>query len=192
MAARIMGIVASARKGMNTDRLVSAALGGARSRGAEIEKIYLNDLKIMPCQACEDFPHDRYCWFDDGMKEIYRVIDDADAIVVGTPAYFGCFSAQLKSMIDRCNCLAEMTTHPDDRVTFRTRVGKEKKGIFIWVAHLSRDASAALVSVRLWCRFANVDLVDTLVFTGSDRRDSGPALEEAMRKAFEAGARLAV
>jgi multimeric flavodoxin WrbA len=191
MPSRVVGIVGSARKGMNTDSLVSAALDGARSAGAEVEKIHLNDMQIRPCQACKEFPKDRYCWFQDGMETVYRALEEADAVVVGTPAYFGCISAQLKLMIDRCNCLAEMTTAPDDKVTFRTRMGKRKKGVFIWVAHLSKDVSIAHVPVKLWCRFANIELADTIVFTGSDRRDSAAARDESLRRAFEAGARLA-
>lgn len=192
MVARVAVIVGSPRKGMNTDLLVSSALDGARSAGADVEKIHLNDLSIRPCQACQQFPDDRYCWFEDGMDIVYRALEEADAIVVGTPAYFGCVSAQVKLMIDRCNCLAEMTAGPDDRVTFRTRMNNRKKALFIWVAHMSKDALAARAPMNLWCWFANAELVDTIVFTGSERRDSAATREELLQRAFEAGARLVV
>ncbi|MGE5485629.1 MAG: flavodoxin family protein [Ignavibacteriales bacterium] len=190
MTARVMGFAGSPRKGMNSDSLVSSALDGARSAGADVEKIYLNDLSIRPCQACGEFPEHRYCWFEDGMDVIYRALEEADAIVVGTPAYFGGVSAQLKLMIDRCNCLARMTAGPDGGVTFKTRMEKRKKALFFWVAHLSKDVSVAHAPVKLWCRFANIELVDTVVFAGSDGPDAVAAREEALRRAFEAGARL--
>ena len=47
---KVVGIVTSPKKGMNTDALVTKMLEGARSIGAQTEKIYLNDLEIKPCK----------------------------------------------------------------------------------------------------------------------------------------------
>jgi multimeric flavodoxin WrbA len=41
---RVVGIVASPRKGMNTDTLATKVLEGAKSAGAETEKIYSKRL----------------------------------------------------------------------------------------------------------------------------------------------------
>ena len=139
MAIKVVGIIGSPRKGMNTDTLVSKALEGAQSMGAEIEKIHLNDLDIMPCQGCAKFPAPDYCFFHDGMDQIYPVLENADALIIGAPAYFSTFSAQLKLMIDRSNCLANMTVLPDGKTTFKSRLQKKKKGIFIWVANISKN-----------------------------------------------------
>jgi len=99
-------------------------------------------------------------------------------------------SAQLKLMIDRCNCLAEMLTGPDGRVTFRTRVRKRKRGLFIWVADFSRDPEPALTTIRLWCKDANVELVDTLIVTRADRGEGAKHREDLLQRAFELGAKL--
>ena len=42
----IVGIVGSPRKNGRTNTLVDAALGGAKLRGVETEKVYLIDYKI--------------------------------------------------------------------------------------------------------------------------------------------------
>jgi multimeric flavodoxin WrbA len=191
MVLKVVGMVSSPRKEMNTDTLVTKALEGAQSIGAEIEKIYLNDLEIKPCQACDRFPAPAYCFYRDGMEKIYDVLESADALVIGTPAYFGSFSAQLKLMIDRSNCLAEMVTLPDGKLIFKSRLKKRKKGIFIWVANISKDPECALVPIRIWCKyFANVELVDTLVITDSDRGEGARKREELLYKAFELGVSL--
>ncbi len=191
MALKVVGIVSSPRKEMNTDAFVTKALEGAQSIGAETEKIYLNDLEIKPCQACDRFPAPDYCFYRDGMKKIYDVLATADALVIGTPAYFGYFSAQLKLLIDRSNCLAEMITLPDGKLRFKSRLKKRKKGIFIWVASISKNPEPALVSIRIWCKyFANVELVDTLVITDSDRGEGARKREELLHKAFELGVSL--
>ena len=54
--AYVVGLVASPRKAMTTDTLVSEALRGAASAGARTEKLYLNDLSLEPCQACPSPP----------------------------------------------------------------------------------------------------------------------------------------
>jgi len=191
MVLKVVGIVSSPRKEMNTDTLVTKALEGAQSIGAEIEKIYLNDLEIRPCQACNRFPAPDYCFYRDGMEKIYNVLVTADALVIGAPAYFGSFSAQLKLLIDRSNCLAEMVTLPDGKLIFKSRLEKRKKGIFIWVANLSKNPEPALVSIRIWCKyFANVELVDTLVITDSDRGEGARKREELLHKAFKLGVSL--
>ena len=191
MILKVVGIVSSPRKKMNTDTLVAKVLEGAQSIGAETEKIYLNDLEIKPCQACNRFPAPDYCFYRDGMEKIYDVLATADALVIGAPAYFGSFSAQLKLLIDRSNCLAEMVTLPDGKLRFKSRLKKRKKGIFIWVANISKNPEPALVSIRIWCKyFANVELVDTLVIMNSDRGEGARKREELLHKAFELGVSL--
>ena len=45
----ICGLVGSPNKNGNVDLLVSRVLQGARSQGAETQKLYLNDLDIQAC-----------------------------------------------------------------------------------------------------------------------------------------------
>ena len=188
MNLKVVGIIGSPRKGMNTDTLVSKSLEGAESVGAETEKIYLNDLNIMPCQSCAKFPAPDYCFFHDGMDKIYHVLESADSLVIGTPAYFGSMSAQLKIMIDRSNCLAEMITLPDGKLRFKSRLEKRKKGIFIWVANLSTNPEHALVSIRLWSKyFANIDLLNTLAATESDVGEGAKNNKEYLKQAYNLG-----
>jgi multimeric flavodoxin WrbA len=191
MVLKVVGIVSSPRKEMNTDTFVTKALEGAQSVGAETEKIYLNDLEIKPCQACDRFPAPDYCFYKDGMEKIYNALETADAIVIGAPAYFGSFCAQLKLLIDRSNCLAEMVTLPDGKLIFKSRLEKRKRGIFIWVANISKNPEHALASIKIWCKFfANVELVDAFIITDSDRGEGARKREELLHKAFELGVSL--
>ena len=191
MPLKIAGIIGSPRKGMNTDTLVTKALEGTQSTGAEIEKIYLNDLDIMPCQACKKFPAPAYCFYHDGMDKIYHVLENADALVIGAPAYFASFSAQLKLVIDRSNCLAEMITKSDGRLIFKSRLKKRKKGIFIWVANTSKNPEHGLASIRIWCKyFANIELIDTLIVTESDLGEGAKNRVDLLAKAFNLGVSL--
>ncbi len=191
MPLKIAGVIGSPRKGMNTDTLVTRALEGTQSTGAEIEKIYLNDLDIMPCQACKNFPAPAYCFYHDGMEKIYHVLENVDALVIGAPAYFASFSAQLKLVIDRSNCLAEMIPLPDGKLAFKSRLKKRKKGIFIWVANTSKNPEHALASIRIWCKyFANIELIDTLIVTESDLGEGAKNRVDLLAKVFNLGVSL--
>jgi multimeric flavodoxin WrbA len=43
---KVVGIYGSPRKGGNSDQLLDKALEGARSAGAEVQRIYVRDLKM--------------------------------------------------------------------------------------------------------------------------------------------------
>ena len=50
---KILGIAGSPRRNGNTDLLLAEFLKGAVSKGANVKTIYLNKLKITPCQHCD-------------------------------------------------------------------------------------------------------------------------------------------
>ena len=101
---KVLGINGSPRIGGNTDLLLDKVLEGARSKGAEVEKIVLNELKFSPCQECGKMADDGLCLVKDDMQDVYAKIKQADVIVLGSPIFFGSLSAQAKMMIDRFQC----------------------------------------------------------------------------------------
>jgi multimeric flavodoxin WrbA len=98
---KVLGIVGSPRKGGNTDALVEEVLEGARSKGAETEKIYLDGLKIRPCDACELCSENGECAIKDDFQLILQKIKESDGIVLGSPIYCSTVTAQTKILIDR-------------------------------------------------------------------------------------------
>jgi multimeric flavodoxin WrbA len=126
---KVCGFVGSPRKNGNVDLLVSQVLSGARSRGAETRKIYLNDLHTESCQSCGVDPYPKYCLIDDDMKEIYAMLESCNGIVLGSPVYFDTVSAQTKVMMDRCNCLMPHVERADGTLGCERRIRKRKKGV---------------------------------------------------------------
>jgi multimeric flavodoxin WrbA len=189
---RICGIVGSPNKNGNVDLLVSQVLRGARSQGAETQKLYLNDMDIKSCQDCPADPYPAYCLFDDDMTEIYAALDLCDAIVLGTPVYFDTVSAQTKLMIDRCNCLMPYVKRSDGTYGFERRMEKRKKGVFIAVAGTAQAFDTILVTVKGLFDWANIELVET-IFYGHDDVDLGGVRndEQRMAQAFDVGVALA-
>jgi multimeric flavodoxin WrbA len=98
----ILALIGSPRRQGNTDLLVDEILRGAKERGSTTEKIYLYDYEIMPCIDCRGCKKgDLACVLDDGMREIYKKLQNADIIVFGTPVYWYGPSAKMKLLIDR-------------------------------------------------------------------------------------------
>jgi multimeric flavodoxin WrbA len=190
-AFKVCGIVGSPKKGGNTDLLVSQVLEGARSEGAMVEKIYLNDLRIKPCQSCGVDPNPKFCLFDDDMKVIYSALESSDAIVLGSPVYFDTVSAQTKLMIDRSNCLMPYVTKPDGSSGFVRRIEKRKKGVFIAVAGTGQEFDTILTTVKGFFHWADIELMETILYRHDDS-ELGSVKNKKRKKneAIEVGSRL--
>jgi multimeric flavodoxin WrbA len=98
---KVLGIVCSPRKGGNTEIMVEEALAVTREAGAGIELVLVADKNIAPCDACDACAKSGICRIKDDMQPIYQQMEAADAIILGTPVYFGNMSAQAKIIIDR-------------------------------------------------------------------------------------------
>lgn len=79
----------------------------------ELDKIFdvnvgfvkLNDLDLKPCLACGKAPSPEFCFYKDDIYKLYNSVANCNCLLVGSPIYFDSVSAQLKTFIDRCNCL---------------------------------------------------------------------------------------
>jgi multimeric flavodoxin WrbA len=96
----------SPRENSTTVILLKKALEGAASRGAETQLVHLNKLSMKGCQgcfACKKRGGKSYgkCVQRDDMTPLYERIEQADAIVVGSPIYFATVTAPTKMFIER-------------------------------------------------------------------------------------------
>ena len=102
---RILGIVCSPRKGGNTEILVRAALEAACEAGGETELILVADMNIGPCDGCGACIKNGVCKIKDDMQMVYKQLELADGVILGTPVYFLNVSAQAKAIMDRTYAL---------------------------------------------------------------------------------------
>lgn len=107
MAVKVIGIIGSYRKGKTIDSAVSEVLEGAEAGGAETKKINLLDKHIEFCTNCRSCTQKKAegrrgkCVHNDDMEGIMAEIDDADAVVLGSPVNFGTVTALMKRFIER-------------------------------------------------------------------------------------------
>jgi len=190
---KICGIIGSPKKKGNVDLLVSQMLKGASSKGAETHKIYLNNMRIKPCQSCGVDPYPKYCLFEDDMKEVYDALQSCDVMVLGSPVYFDTVSAQTKLMIDRCNCLMPYIERPDGTSGFDRRIKKQKKGVFVAAAGTDQEFNTILTTVKGFCNWANIELAETFLYAHDDNELGGVKNDKKrMKQAFEVGVQMAL
>ena len=102
----IVAINGSPRKNGNTAILLGKALEGAASKGAETELIHLYDLNYkgcISCFACKRKGGKSYgkCAVKDDLSEIFAKIEQADALILGSPIYFGEITGAMRSFLER-------------------------------------------------------------------------------------------
>lgn len=101
---KAIAVNGSPRKNGNTYILLQTVLKELEARGIETELIQAGGRDIHGCIACgkckkSEVPQ---CAFnDDIVNESIRKIENADALILGSPVYFGGLTAQMKAFIDR-------------------------------------------------------------------------------------------
>ena len=104
---KIMIIDGGPRKNFNTASMLQKIAEGAASVGSEIEvqtvRLYDLDYKgCMSCMACKIKGRvSNICKFKDALTPILEEIAEADALVLGSPIYFGDVTGQMRTFLER-------------------------------------------------------------------------------------------
>ena len=188
---KVCGIIGSPRKNGNVDLLVSEVLRGARSKGARTRKLYLNDLRIEPCQSCGTDPYPKYCILEDDMDKIFTELRSCDVFIVGSPIYFDTVSAQTKLMIDRCNCVMPYVTRSDGTRGFERRMRKAKTGVFVAVGGKDQKLDPIVATIKGFFNWSNIELVKRITYLHSDDELGGVIKNrKKMDEAFTVGSSI--
>ncbi len=101
---KILALNSSPRKERGGTALVlNLFLEGSKEAGADIDLIYVHDLKIKPCLSCFA------CWVKtpgvcvqkDDMEEILEKRRKADGLILATPVFVDGMTSTLKAVLDR-------------------------------------------------------------------------------------------
>ncbi len=103
---KAIGINGSPRKKWSTAILLRNALKGAGAEGAKTELLHLYDYNYkgcISCFACKKKPGKSYgkCVVQDGLRPVLKKVNEADAIILGSPIYFGTVTGEMRSFLER-------------------------------------------------------------------------------------------
>jgi multimeric flavodoxin WrbA len=103
---RFIAINGSPRRKWNTATLLEHALEGAKSQGAETELVHLYDLDYKGCTSCfacklKGGKSYGKCAMKDSLTPVLKKIAEADALILGSPIYFGIVTGEMRSFMER-------------------------------------------------------------------------------------------
>jgi multimeric flavodoxin WrbA len=178
-------------RGSSVDLLLRAVCEGAEAAGGTSLHIYCNELQVKPCQACGPEPTDGYCVFHDDMDRVYGALEHAHAVAIGTPIYFDTVSAQLKLVMDRCNCVTPLVRLPAGEWDFRPRWARTRRGVFVTACSTQHPYDLAERSVRGFMKWIGARWEETLAFQHEDAETGSVAARpELITRARALGRRL--
>ncbi|GAB6099110.1 flavodoxin family protein [Halanaerocella petrolearia] len=102
-----LAILGSPHKAGNNAQLLSEVITEVKENQPKItfEEIWIKDLNLAPCQACGSCEINKGCIINDDMAKIYNKFNQSNLIIIASPLYFNTVSAQIKTLIDRCQAL---------------------------------------------------------------------------------------
>jgi multimeric flavodoxin WrbA len=160
----IIGISGSATPDSSTDTLVKEVLRGVTDDKSKKRFFRLNEMRVLPCQACGKSPEPDYCFFHDDAYQLLHQAAGADIIILGSPIYFDSVSAQTKLFIDRSNCLRPADFSDRNVQKFRQPRLKGKQGGIVLVAGNYGKFDSALKTMRAFFIWAGIEIKFELTY----------------------------
>ena len=102
----VIAINGSPRKKWNTAMMLEKALEGAASKGAQTSLVHLYDLDYkgcISCFGCKKRNGRSYgkCAVKDDLTPLFGKIETVDALILGSPIYFGDVTGAVRSFMER-------------------------------------------------------------------------------------------
>jgi len=98
---KVVGICGSHRKDGNTKAMVERVLDACIKAGFKTELVELAEKEVGYCTNCDLCKGKYDCSIEDDVWSIIESMEGADAVVIGSPVYFGGMSGKLKALFDR-------------------------------------------------------------------------------------------
>lgn len=108
---KVLVIGTSLRAHSNSQTLADAFAQGAREAGNEVEELSLRGRNLAFCRGCLACQSIGKCVIDDDANAIAEKMKHADVIAFATPIYYYEMSGQMKTLLDRVNCLYDSNYH---------------------------------------------------------------------------------
>ncbi len=189
---KVLGIVGSNRRNGNTKYLVSKALEGVESLGISTELIDLLDYNYNDCIGCEGCKESYKCIINDDFKEIYKLIEEYDAVVLGSPTYYYNVSAKVKAFLDRLYCYNAFDEENRSVWISINEAREIKYAVTIAVCEQDNEEDMGFTSVAMSKSLEAVGYrcVSNLKILHAFKRNDASNNRENIEKAFESGIKL--
>ncbi|MEZ4526803.1 MAG: flavodoxin family protein [Desulfobacterales bacterium] len=187
----ITAIYGSPRRKGNTASLLKRAVEGARESGAQVEEIWLRDLKMSPCLEIYKCKEAGECAIKDDFPLLREKLLAADGIMLASPIFFYTVSAHTKILMDRCQSLW-VKKYWIDKIPFGDKNFK-RKGLFISVGATKGKKlfEGVLLTLRYFFDVLDTQLWKSLLYRGLDFEGDVLRHPEYLDEAYAAGREFA-
>ena len=180
-------LLGSPRRKGNSATLVEQVERGISAEGGAYDTVYLNGLKIRPCQGCEKCQRkdSAGCAINDDMQSLYPKINEATSLVIASPVYWFNVSAQTKILLDRCYAIWV----GGNRKTFEGR----RFALILTFEDTDPFSSGAVNAIRSFqdvCRYLDAR-IEGMVYGSAGKAGEIAGNQALMRQAYSLGQRLA-
>ncbi len=160
----------------------------------DIEWVHAYDISVSPCKSCMLCRPDKDCALptDDGHR-VSHLIRNADALVIGSPTYFGNISGPLKTLIDRS--LTGFEEIAANGLEMPLPLHKGKKSAMVTACNMPGPASmllnhagGTLLVMETILKAGGYDIAGSIVLEGAAAKKHIP--EEIKEKALLLGKEL--
>ena len=212
---KVMAFNGSPRKeNWNTITLLKKALEGAASAGAETELVQLYDLNFSGCISCFSCKKisrkkDGICAVQDDLTSVLDRVRNADALILGTPVYYGAESAATRAFIERLcfpynkyskNVKSLFPRRINTALIYTMNVGEEMLEIMGYDRHIGMTrmilerhfgACELLLSTGT-LQYSDYDKYESEIFDKEAKiKRHAEVFPEDCKRAFEVGVRMA-
>lgn len=189
---KVLGVVGSFRKNGNTDILVNKVLEGVKSCGIGTECIYLSDFNFKDCIGCEGCAKTNKCVIKDEMQDIYRLLEESDGIVLGSPTYFYNVTGDIKKFLDRLYCYNVFD--PSDRSVWISvnEALKMKYGVTVAICEQNNENDMGYTSITMdrTLQAVGYRVVDSLKVLHMFLKGEVKDYENEMKRGYASGVKL--
>lgn len=142
---KLLILNASPRKNGNTSRLCQKVKEGAENKKAEIEYIDLYDYTFKGCVSCfachlKSNIKEPLCIITDDIQSILEKCLSADAIVIGSPIYYGSITSYAQAFLERLLFAAD-TYLLDEAGNRISKIEKNIKTVMIYTMNVTKELS---------------------------------------------------
>ncbi len=184
---RIIAVYGSPRRNGNTSLLLENSVLGAREEDAEVEEVFLRDLKMSPCLELYACRKNGRCVIKDDFQGVYDSILESQGIMLASPVFFYMLSAHTKILMDRCQSFWEKR-YVLEKTPVGTR-GSRGKGLFISAGATrgKRLFEGSLLGIQYFFDALDMELWRSLLYRGLDNKGEVLDYPEYMEEAYISG-----
>jgi multimeric flavodoxin WrbA len=191
MTKKVLALFGSNISGGNTDKLLLEAIRGVQDAGCTVERVDVPGTGIAPCNQIFHCMTETHCGNEDGIEKYYKMMTEADGIIIATPVMTYGIPGALKSFMDRFQAFY-MAKYYRKQPFITGEHAKIRRTLFICIGGMDApdDFTGPVLTAKAFCDIVDAAYHDELLQGGMDTIINIERKPEVLAAAYEKGKAL--